>query len=138
MLAGSCHPSPSYAPSMPRASSTLYASAILRSIAVSSARAHLLPALLIPEDYRACAVALHARELILRSPQMSAIALGGFSGGFTGVLNGGFSTGVENAGERLPNDGLDDIVDLLRKMELTGEQKLEIYFLIKKYLGSVQ
>lgn len=96
------------------------------------------PALLIPEDYRACAVALHARELILRSPQMSAIALGGFSGGFTGVLNGGFSTGVENAGERLPNDGLDDIVDLLRKMELTGEQKLEIYFLIKKYLGSVQ
>ena len=101
-------------------------------------RAHSLPALLIPEDYRARAVALHARELILRSPQMSAIALGGFSGGFTGVLNGGFSTGVENAGERLPNDGLDDIVDLLRKMELTGEQKLEIYFLIKKYLGSVQ
>ncbi|WP_311451838.1 hypothetical protein [uncultured Rothia sp.] len=126
MLIGSSHPS------------TPYASAILRNIACSSARAHLLPALLIPEDYRACAVALHARELILRSPQMSAIALGGFSGGFTGVLNGGFSTGVENAGERLPNDGLDDIVDLLRKMELTGEQKLEIYFLIKKYLGSVQ
>ena len=36
------------------------------------------------------------------------------------------------------NDGLDDIVDLLRKVELTDEQKLEIYFLIKKYLGSVQ
>ena len=35
------------------------------------------------------------------------------------------------------NDGLDDIVDLLRKVELTDEQKLEIYFLIKKYLGSV-
>ena len=28
-------------------------------------RAHSLPALLIPEDYRARAVALHARELIL-------------------------------------------------------------------------
>ena len=36
------------------------------------------------------------------------------------------------------NDGLDDIVDLLRKVELTDEQKLEIYFLIKKYLGSVK
>ena len=36
------------------------------------------------------------------------------------------------------NDGLDDIVDLLRKVELTDEQKVEIYFLIKKYLGSVQ
>ena len=36
------------------------------------------------------------------------------------------------------NDGLDDIVDLLRKVELTDEQKLEIYFLTKKYLGSVQ
>lgn len=32
------------------------------------------------------------------------------------------------------NDGLDDIVDLLRKVELTDEQKLEIYFLINKYL----
>lgn len=32
------------------------------------------------------------------------------------------------------NDGLDDIVDLLRNVELTDEQKLEIYFLIKKYL----
>ena len=58
---------------------------------------HPLPALLIPEDYRARAVALHARELILRSPQMSAIALGGFSGGF----NGGF----EKAGERPPAGG---------------------------------
>ncbi|OFS29554.1 helix-turn-helix domain-containing protein [Abiotrophia sp. HMSC24B09] len=36
------------------------------------------------------------------------------------------------------NNGLDDIVDLLRKVELTDEQKLEIYFLIKKYLGSVK
>ena len=36
------------------------------------------------------------------------------------------------------NDGLDDIVDLLRQVELTDEQKLEIYFLIKKYLGSVK
>lgn len=36
------------------------------------------------------------------------------------------------------DDGLDDIVDLLRKVELTDKQKLEIYFLIKKYLGSVQ
>ena len=36
------------------------------------------------------------------------------------------------------NGGLDDIVDLLRKVELTDEQKLEIYFLIKKYLGSVK
>lgn len=32
------------------------------------------------------------------------------------------------------NDGLDDIVDLLRNVELTDKQKLEIYFLIKKYL----
>ena len=60
-------------------------------------RAHSLPALLIPEDYRARAVALHARELILRSPQMSAIALGGFSGGFSG--------GAERAGERPPAGG---------------------------------
>ena len=59
-------------------------------------RAHSLPALLIPEDYRARAVALHARELILRSPQMSAIALGGFSAGF----GGGFGAGVEKVGER--------------------------------------
>ena len=35
-------------------------------------------------------------------------------------------------------DGLYDIVDLLRKVELSDEQKLEIYFLIKKYLGSVK
>ena len=71
-------------------------------------RAHSLPALLIPEDYRARAVALHARELILRSPQMSAIALGGFSGGFGGELSGGFSAGVEKsgeAGERPPAEG---------------------------------
>lgn len=71
-------------------------------------RAHSLPALLIPEDYRARAVALHARELILRSPQMSAIALGGFGGGFSGGFGNGFGAGagaektVENAGERPP------------------------------------
>lgn len=64
-------------------------------------RAHSLPALLIPEDYRARAVALHARELILRSPQMSAIALGGFSAGF----GGGFGAGVEKVGERPPVEG---------------------------------
>ncbi len=84
-------------------------------------RAHSLPALLIPEDYRARAVALHARELILRSPWMSAIALGGFGGGFSarfsvgfgggfgGELSGGFSAGVsagfEKAEERLPAEG---------------------------------
>ncbi|BAI64162.1 Flp pilus assembly protein, ATPase CpaF [Rothia mucilaginosa DY-18] len=65
---------------------------------VQNTRTHSLPALLIPEDYRARAVALHARELILRSPQMSAIALGGFSGGF--------SAGVEKAGERPPAEGV--------------------------------
>lgn len=75
-------------------------------------RAHSLPALLIPEDYRARAVALHAREFILRSPQMSAIALGGFSGGFSAgfsVGSGGrFGAEVEKsgqAGERLPAEG---------------------------------
>ena len=72
-------------------------------------RAHSLPALLIPEDYRARAVALHARELILRSPQMSAIALGGFSGGFSvgfgGGFGNGFGAGVEKAGERPPAEG---------------------------------
>lgn len=93
---------------------------MLRGIACSSARA---PCLLSGS---------------LRLPQMSAIALGGFSAGFSGGLSGGFSTGVENAGECLPNDGLFDIIDLLRKVELTDEQKVEIYFLIKKYLGSVQ
>ena len=36
------------------------------------------------------------------------------------------------------NDGFDDIVDLLRKVELTDKQKLEIYFLIKKHLGGVK
>lgn len=65
---------------------------------VQNTRTHSLPALLIPEDYRARAVALHARELILRSPQMSAIALGGFSGGFSG--------GVEKARERPPTEGV--------------------------------
>ena len=72
-------------------------------------RAHSLPALLIPEDYRARAVALHARELILRSPQMSAIALGGFSGGFSVGFGGGFGAGVEKpgqAGERPPAEGV--------------------------------
>ena len=68
---------------------------------VQNTGAHSLPALLIPEDYRARAVALHARELILRSPQMSAIALGGFSAGF----GGGFGAGVEKAGERPPAEG---------------------------------
>ena len=65
---------------------------------VQNTRTHSLPALLIPEDYRARAVALHARELILRSPQMSAIALGGFSAGF--------SAGLEKAGERPPTEGV--------------------------------
>ena len=71
--------------------------------------AHSLPALLIPEDYRARAVALHARELILRSPHMSATALNGFSGGFgagfTGGPSNGFSAGVEKAGELPPAEG---------------------------------
>lgn len=66
-------------------------------LGAQNAGARSLPALLIPEDYRARAVALHARELILRSPQMSAIALGGFSGGFSG--------GAERAGERPPAGG---------------------------------
>lgn len=73
-------------------------------------RTHSLPALLIPEDYRARAVALHARELILRSPQMSTIALGGFSGGFSAGFSGGpsngFSAGAERAGERPPAEGV--------------------------------
>lgn len=69
---------------------------------VQNTGAHSLPALLVPEDYRARAVALHARELILRSPQMSAIALGGFSAG----LSAGFSSGVEKAGERPPVEGV--------------------------------
>ena len=72
-------------------------------------RAHSLPALLIPEDYRARAVALYARELILRSPQMSAIALGGFSAGFSAGVSvgfgGGFGAGVEKVGERPPVEG---------------------------------
>lgn len=76
---------------------------------VQNTRTHSLPALLIPEDYRARAVALHARELILRSPQMSAIALGGFSGGFRAGPSNGFSAGlektVEKAGERPPAGG---------------------------------
>ena len=69
---------------------------------VQNTGAHSLPALLIPEDYRARAVVLHARELILRSPQMSTIALGGFSAG----LSAGFSSGVEKAGERPPVEGV--------------------------------
>ena len=69
---------------------------------VQNTRAHSLPALLIPEDYRARAVALHARELILRSPQMSAIALGGFSGGFSAGFSAGVEKTVEKAGERPP------------------------------------
>lgn len=68
---------------------------------VQNTRAHSMPALLIPEDYRARAVALHARELILHSPQMSAIALNGFSGGFGGGLNAEF----ERVGERAPAEG---------------------------------
>ena len=64
---------------------------------VQNTGAHSLPALLIPEDYRARAVALHARELILRSPQMSAIALGGFSGGFSGGFGAG--AGSEKPGQ---------------------------------------
>ena len=81
-----------------------------QNMGVQNTRAHSLPALLIPEDYRARAVALHARELILRSPQMSAIALGGFSGGFSAGFSGGpsngFSAGVEKAGERPPAEGV--------------------------------
>ena len=77
---------------------------------VQNTGAHSLPALLIPEDYRARAVALHARELILRSPQMSAIALGGFSGGFSGGpsngFSNGFSAGVEKAGEQPPAESV--------------------------------
>ena len=79
---------------------------------VSAQHTHSLPALLIPEDYRARAVALHARELILRSPQMSAIALGGFSGGFSAGFSvgsgGGFGAGVEKMGERPPAEGVAD------------------------------
>ena len=81
---------------------------------VGAQHTHSLPALLIPEDYRARAVALHARELILRSPQMSAIALGGFSGGFSVGFGGGFGNGfgagagVEKPGEagRPPVEGV--------------------------------
>ena len=79
-------------------------------LGAQNAGARSLPALLIPEDYRARAVALHARELILRSPQMSAIALGGFSGGFSAGFSGGpsngFSAGLEKAGERPPAEGV--------------------------------
>lgn len=73
---------------------------------VQNTGVHSLPALLIPEDYRARAVALHARELILRSPQMSAIALGGFSAGFSGGFSNGSNAGFENAGERPPAEGV--------------------------------
>lgn len=82
----------------------------IQNTGVQNTRAHSLPALLIPEDYRARAVALHARELILRSPQMSAIALGGFSAGFSAGPSNGFSAGlektVEKAGERPPAEGV--------------------------------
>lgn len=85
---------------------------------VQNTGAHSLPALLIPEDYRARAVALHARELILRSPQMSAIALGGFGGGFSagfsagcsagvnGEFSNGIGAGAEKAEERPPAEGV--------------------------------
>lgn len=73
-----------------------------QNMGVQNTGAHSLPALLIPEDYRARAVALHARELILRSPQMSAIALGGFSAG----VSAGFSSGAEKAGEHPPAEGV--------------------------------
>ena len=73
---------------------------------VQNTRTHSLPALLIPEDYRARAVALHARELILCSPQMSAIALGGFSGGFSAGFSAGVEKTVEKAGERPPAEGV--------------------------------
>ena len=68
---------------------------------VGAQHTHSQPALLIPEDYRARTVALHARELILRSPQMSAIALGGFSAGFGGGFGNGFGAGagVEKPGQ---------------------------------------
>lgn len=72
---------------------------------IQNTGAHSLPALLIPEDYRARAVALHARELILRSPQMSAIALGGFGGGFSAGFGNGFSGELEKVGERPPVEG---------------------------------
>ena len=82
----------------------------IQNTGVQNTRAHSLPALLIPEDYRARAVALHARELILSSPQMSAIALGGFSAGFSAGPSNGFSAGlektVEKAGERPPAEGV--------------------------------
>ena len=79
-------------------------------LGAQNAGARSLPALLIPEDYRARAVALHARELILRSPQMSAIALNGFSGGFGAGFGSGFGTGVsagfEKTEERPPAEGV--------------------------------
>ena len=82
----------------------------IQNTGVQNTGAHSLPVLLIPEDYRARAIALHARELILRSPQMSAIALGGFSGGFSAGFSGGpsngFSAGLEKAGERSPVEGV--------------------------------
>ncbi len=77
----------------------------MQNAGAQNTRAHSLPALLIPEDYRARAVALHARELILRSPQMSAIALNGFSGGFGAGFGSGFGTGFEKTEERAPAEG---------------------------------
>ena len=46
-------------------------------IAVSPGASSSVPALIIPEDYRARAVAVQARERILRSPKLSALALDG-------------------------------------------------------------
>ena len=46
-------------------------------VAVSPGASSSVPALIIPEDYRARAVAVQARERILRSPKLSALALDG-------------------------------------------------------------
>lgn len=46
-------------------------------VAVSPRASSSVPALIIPEDYRARAVAVQARERILRSPKLSALALDG-------------------------------------------------------------
>ena len=46
-------------------------------IAVSPGASPSVPALIIPEDYRARAIAVQARERILRSPKLSALALDG-------------------------------------------------------------
>jgi len=46
-------------------------------IAVSPGASSSVPALIIPEDYRARAIAVQARERILRSAKLSALALDG-------------------------------------------------------------